>query len=62
VSAGEPGSLTDIAFETGVIAERKRLGDLIEAEIVDLKTQPVLVDREFIDGLERALELIDGEI
>jgi hypothetical protein len=46
--------------ESGRRNERKRLGDLIEAEIIDLKKAPVMVDREFIDGLERALELIEG--
>lgn len=46
--------------ERAVERERERIIGLIEAEI-ERVSNPMLVDREYLDGLEVALELIKGE-
>lgn len=41
-------------------AERERIIKLLEAEIQRVST-PMLVEREYLDGLEEAISLIKGE-
>jgi hypothetical protein len=40
--------------------ERERIVELLKAEI-ERVSNPMLVDREYLDGLETAIELIKGE-
>ncbi len=40
--------------------ERERIIDLLKAEI-ERVSNPMLVDREYLDGLETAIDLIKGE-
>lgn len=46
--------------ERAVERERERIVNLIEAEIKRV-SEPMLVDREYLDGLEVAIELIKGK-
>lgn len=46
--------------ERAVERERERIIGLIEAEI-ERVSNPMLVDREYLDGLEVAIELIKGK-
>jgi hypothetical protein len=50
----------DLGREDGIAEERERIIKLIQAEISRV-SNPMLVDREYLDGLEVALELIKGE-
>ena len=54
----------DEGFEVGrkkALAESKRVFiKLIKEEIHDI-SNPMLVDKEFLDGLERAMEIIKGK-
>jgi hypothetical protein len=43
----------------GAEQERKRIIELLNAEIVRV-SNPMLVDREYLDGLEIAVDLIKG--
>ena len=40
--------------------ERERIAKLVQDEIEKV-SNPMMVDREYLDGLEAALELIKGE-
>jgi hypothetical protein len=40
--------------------ERERIIELLKAEI-ERVSNPMLVDREYLDGLETAIDLIKGE-
>lgn len=40
--------------------ERERIAKLVQDEIEKV-SNPMMVDREYLDGLEMALELIKGE-
>ena len=44
----------------GAEQERKRIIELLNAEI-ERVSNPMLVDREYLDGLEIAIDLIKGE-
>ena len=44
----------------GATKERERIIDLLKAEI-ERVSNPMLVDREYLDGLEVAIALIKGE-
>jgi hypothetical protein len=44
----------------GAEQERKRIIELLKAEIVRV-SNPMLVDREYLDGFETAIDLIKGE-
>ena len=44
----------------GVEQEQKRIMELLKAEI-ERVSNPMLVDREYLDGLEIAIDLIKGE-
>lgn len=44
----------------GAEQERKRIIELLKAEI-ERVSNPMLVDREYLDGLEIAIDLIKGE-
>ena len=44
----------------GVKEERERIIKLLEAEI-ERVSNPMLVDREYLDGIEIAIALIKGE-
>jgi hypothetical protein len=46
--------------ERAVERERERIVKLLEAEI-ERVSNPMLVDREYLDGLEVAIELIKGK-
>lgn len=50
----------DYGKKDGIAEENERIANLIEAEIKRV-SEPMLVDREYLDGLEAALELIKGE-
>lgn len=54
----------DDGFEVGrkkALAESKRVFiKLLKQEIQDV-SNPMLVDKEFLDGLERAIEIIKGK-
>lgn len=58
MSSGIPGSMTDIAFGAGEIAARVRIAGLLRAEI-ERVSNPMMVDREYLDGLEAALEIVE---
>ena len=45
--------------ERAVERERERIIDLLKAEI-ERVSNPMLVDREYLDGLETAIDLIRG--
>ena len=47
----------DNLIELGVLRERQRIIKLLEVEI-ERVSNPMLVDREYLDGLEVAIELI----
>jgi hypothetical protein len=44
----------------GAEQDRKRIIELLKAEIVRV-SNPMLVDREYLDGFETAIDLIKGE-
>ena len=50
----------DLGREDGIAEEQERIIKLIEEEISRV-SNPMLVDREYLDGLEMALELIKKE-
>jgi hypothetical protein len=50
----------DLGREDGIAEERARIIKVLEAEISRV-SNPMLVDREYLDGLEVALELVEGE-
>lgn len=50
----------DLGREDGIAEERERILKLIETEI-ERVSKPMLVDREYLDGLEVAIELIKKE-
>ena len=50
----------DYGKQDGVKEERERIIKLLEDEI-ERVSNPMLVDREYLDGLEVALELVKGE-
>jgi hypothetical protein len=50
----------DLGREDGAAEERERIIKLLEAEI-ERVSNPMLVDREYLDGLETAIALIKGE-
>ena len=50
----------DLGREDGIAEERARIIKVLEAEISRV-SNPMLVDREYLDGLEVALELVKGE-
>ena len=47
-------------WDDGAKAEQERIIRLLETEIVNVSS-PMMVDREYLDGLERSIELIKGE-
>jgi hypothetical protein len=47
-------------YTRGFATAQKEMVKAIEDEIYSV-SNPLMVDREFLDGLERALELIKGE-
>jgi hypothetical protein len=50
----------DLGKEDGIAEERERIIKLLETEI-ERVSNPMLVDREYLDGIEVALELVKGE-
>jgi hypothetical protein len=50
----------DYGKQDGAKEERERIVKLLEDEI-ERVSNPMLVDREYLDGLEVALELVKGE-
>jgi hypothetical protein len=44
----------------GVKEERERIIKLLKAEI-ERVSNPMLVDREYLDGLETAVDIVEGE-
>jgi len=50
----------DYGKQDGAKEERERIIKLLEDEI-ERVSNPMLVDREYLDGLEVALELVKGE-
>ena len=50
----------DYGKQDGAKEERERIIKLLEDEIEKV-SNPMLVDREYLDGLEVALELVKGE-
>ena len=47
----------DLGKEDGAAEEQKRIINLIQAEIGRV-SNPMLVDREYLDGLEEAISII----
>ncbi len=56
---GAPGSLSDIAFETGVIAERERIIKLLEGE--KFKLPEGIDEGTTLMPIQEAIALIKGE-
>lgn len=50
----------DYGKQDGAKEERERIIEMLEAEI-ERVSNPMLVDREYLDGLEVALELVKGK-
>jgi hypothetical protein len=56
----ENGRAFVLGYESGEAAEQERIVKLLEAEIKRV-SNPMLIDREYLDGLETAIDLIRGE-
>lgn len=56
----ENGKAFVLGFESGEACEQDRIVELLKAEIKRV-SNPMLVDREYLDGLETAIDLIKGK-
>jgi hypothetical protein len=50
-----------LGFDTGKASELERIANLIEKEIKKI-TNPMAVNKGYLDGLQTALNIIKGEI